>query len=99
MQPLLLTLNKGYFLTATPPDSEHGVAPFGHPVPAQPPLFGLGVAPGCSLEGLMLRLKLQYFGHLMQRFDSLEKTLVLGTLMAGREGDGRGLDGWMASAS
>ena len=35
-------------------------------------------SPGCSLEGLMLKLKLQYFGHLMQRVDSLEKTLVLG---------------------
>ena len=34
--------------------------------------------PGCSLEGLMLKLKLQYFGHLMRRFDSLEKTLMLG---------------------
>ena len=34
--------------------------------------------PGCSLEGLMLKLKLQYFGHLMQRVDSLEKTLILG---------------------
>ena len=36
------------------------------------------ISPGCSLEGLMLKLKLQYFGHLMQRFDSLEKTLMLG---------------------
>ena len=35
------------------------------------------ISPGCSLEGLMLKLKLQYFGHLMQRFDSLEKTLML----------------------
>ena len=35
-------------------------------------------SPGCSLKGLMLRLKLQYFGHLMQRVDSLEKTLMLG---------------------
>ena len=35
-------------------------------------------SPGCSLEGLMLKLKLQYFGHLMQRLDSLEKTLMLG---------------------
>ena len=35
-------------------------------------------SPGCSLEGLMLRLKLQYFGHLMRRVDSLEKTLMLG---------------------
>ena len=36
------------------------------------------ISPGCSLEGLMLKLKLQYFGHLMQRVDSLEKTVVLG---------------------
>ena len=36
------------------------------------------ISPGCSLEGLMLRLKLQYFGHLIQRVDSLEKTLILG---------------------
>ena len=38
------------------------------------------ISPGCSLEGLMLRLKLQYFGHLMQRVDSLEKTLMLGEI-------------------
>ena len=38
------------------------------------------VRPGCSLEGLMLKLKLQYFGHLMQRADSLEKTLMLGKI-------------------
>ena len=37
-------------------------------------------SPGCSLEGLMLKLKLQYFGHLMQRADSLEKTLMLGKI-------------------
>ena len=36
------------------------------------------ISPGCSLEGLMLKLKLQYFGHLMQRVDSLEKTMMLG---------------------
>ena len=36
------------------------------------------ISPGCSLEGVMLKLKLQYFGHLMQRFDSLEKILMLG---------------------
>ena len=36
------------------------------------------ISPGCSLEGLMLELKLQYFGHLLQRVDSLEKTLMLG---------------------
>ena len=40
----------------------------------------LKVSPGCSLEGLMLKLKLQYFGHLMQRADSLEKTLMLGKI-------------------
>ena len=43
-----------------------------------------------SLEGLMLKLKLQYFGHLMRRVDSLEKTLMLGGIGAGGEGDGRG---------
>ena len=42
------------------------------------------ISPGCSLEGLMLKLKLQYFGHLMQRFDSLEKTLMLGGIGGGR---------------
>ena len=45
---------------------------------------------GCSLEGLMLKLKLQYFGHLMRRVDSLEKTLMLGGIGAGGEGDNRG---------
>ena len=42
------------------------------------------ISPGCSLEGLMLKLKLQYFGHLMRRTDSLEKTLVLGKIEGGR---------------
>ena len=46
------------------------------------------ISPGCSLEGLMLRLKLQYFGHLMQRADSLEKTLMLGGI-GGRRRRGR----------
>ena len=46
------------------------------------------ISPGCSLEGLMLKLKLQYFGHLMRRVDSLEKTLE--GLGAGGEGDDRG---------
>jgi len=54
-------------------------------------------SPGCSLEGMMLKLKLQYFGHLMRRVDSLEKTLMLGGMGAGGEGDDRGWDGWMAS--
>ena len=47
------------------------------------------ISPGCSLEGLMLKLKLQYFGHFMQRVDSLEKTLVLVGMGAGGEGDDR----------
>ena len=55
------------------------------------------ISPGCSLEGLMLKLKLQYFGHLMRRVDSLEKTLKLEGIWAGGEGDNRGWDGWMAS--
>ena len=46
-------------------------------------------SPGCSLEGLMLRLKLQYFGRLMRRVDSLEKTLMLGGI-GGRRRDDRG---------
>ena len=45
---------------------------------------------GYSLEGLMLRLKLQYFGHIIRRVDSLEKTLMLGGIEAGGEGDDRG---------
>ena len=45
------------------------------------------ISSGCSLEELMLKLKLQYFGHLMGRVDSLEKTLMLGGIGAGGEGD------------
>ena len=44
----------------------------------------LKIIPGCSLEGLMLKLKLQYFGHLMQRADSFEKTLMLGKILGRR---------------
>ena len=44
----------------------------------------LKISPGCSLEGLMLKLKLQYFGHLMRRTDSLEKTLMVGKIDGGR---------------
>ena len=47
-------------------------------------------SPGISLEGMMLKLKLQHFGHLMRRVDSLEKTLMLGGLGAGGERDNRG---------
>ena len=54
------------------------------------------ISSGCSLEGLMLKLKLQYFSHLMQRTDSFEKTLTLGRLKAGGEGDDRGFRlGWL----
>ena len=49
-----------------------------------------------SLEGLMLKLKLQYFGYLTQRIDSLEKTLMLGKIEGRRKGDDRGWHGWMA---
>ena len=55
------------------------------------------ISPGCSLEELMLKLKLQYFGHLMWRVDSLEKTDTGRNWGAGGEGDDRGWDGWMAS--
>ena len=47
-------------------------------------------SPGCSLEGLMLKLKLQYFGHLMRRADSLEKTLMLEKIESKRRRDDRG---------
>ena len=52
------------------------------------------ISAGCSLEGLMLRLKLQYFGHLMQRIDSLEKTLMLGGI-GGRKRKGRQRMRWL----
>ena len=48
------------------------------------------ISPGISLEGMMLKLKLQYFGHLTRRVDSLEKTVMLGGIGAGGEGDDRG---------
>ena len=52
------------------------------------------ISPGCSLEGLMLKLKLQYFGHLMQRVDSLEKTLMLGGI-GGKRRRGRQRMRWL----
>ena len=55
------------------------------------------ISPGCSLEGLMLKLKLQYFGHLMRRVDSLEGLWCWEGLRAGGEGDDREWDGWMSS--
>ena len=52
------------------------------------------ISPGCSLEGMMLKLKLQYFGHLMRRVDSLEKTLMLGG-MGGRRKRGQQRMRWL----
>ena len=52
------------------------------------------ISPGCSLEGMMLKLKLQYFGHLMRRVDSLEKTLMLGGI-EGRRKRGRQRMRWL----
>ena len=52
------------------------------------------ISPGCSLEGLMLKLKLQYFGHLMRRADSMEKTLMLGKI-EGRRRRGRQRMRWL----
>ena len=52
------------------------------------------ISPGCSLEGMMLKLKLQYFGHLMRRVDSLEKTLMLGGI-GGRKRRGRWRMSWL----
>ena len=52
------------------------------------------ISPGCSLEGMMLKLKLQYFGHLMRRVDSLEKTLILGGI-GGRRRRGRQRMRWL----
>ena len=55
------------------------------------------ISPGCSLEGLMLKLKLQYFGHLMRRADLFLRPWCWERLKAGGEGDNREWDGWMAS--
>ena len=56
------------------------------------------ISPGCSLEGLMLKLKLHYFGHLMQRVDSLEKTLMLGGI-GGRRRRGRQRMRWLVGVA
>ena len=55
------------------------------------------ISPEYSLDGLMLKLKLQYFGHLMRRTDSFEKTLMLGKIEGRGEGHNRGWDCWMTS--
>ena len=57
------------------------------------------INPEHSLEGLMLKLKLQHFGHLMRRAKSLEKTPTLGRIEGRGEGGDRGRDGWMVSAT
>ena len=61
------------------------------------PVNPKGNQPWIFMEELMLKLKLQYFGHLMWRADSFEKTLMLGKIEGRGEGDTRGWDGWMAS--
>ena len=58
------------------------------------PVHSKGDQPGCSLEGMMLKLKLQYFGHLMRRVDSLEKTLMLGGI-GGRRRRGQQRMRWL----
>ena len=55
------------------------------------------ISPGCSLEGLMLKLKLQYFGHFMWKLTHWKRPWCWERLRAGGEGDDRGWDGWMAS--
>ena len=55
------------------------------------------ISPGCSLEGLLLKMKLQYFGHLMRRADSFERPWCWERLRVGGEGDNRASDGWMVS--
>ena len=62
------------------------------------PVHPKEISPGCSLEGLMLKLKLQYFGHLMRRVDSLEKTLMLGGI-EGRRRRGRQRMRWLEGIS
>ena len=61
------------------------------------PVHPKEISPGCSLEGLMLKLKLQYFGHFMRRVDSLEKTLMLGGIGGRRRRGQQRMKGWMAS--
>ena len=61
------------------------------------PVHSKGISPGCSLEGLMLKLKLQYSSHLMQSADYFKRPWCRERLKAAGEGDNRGWDGWMAS--
>ena len=59
--------------------------------------YGAEISPGCSLEGMMLKLKLQYFGHLMEELPHWKRLWCCEGLGAGGEGDDRGWEGWMAS--
>ena len=68
-------------------DSGESLGPQGDPTSPE-------ISPGCSLEGLMLQLKLQYFGHLMRRVNSLEKTLMLGGIGGRRRGRQDEMAGW-----
>ena len=61
------------------------------------PVYSKEISPGISLEGLMLKLKLQYFGHLMRRADSLEKTLMLGKIEGRRRRRQQRKKYWMAT--
>ena len=63
------------------------------------PVHPKGDSSGCSLEGLMMKLKLQYFGHLMQELTHLKRPWCWERLKAGGEGDSKAWDGWMASLS
>ena len=97
-----LTLDLGYLFTAAPAKHSHCSLPWMRRrllrVPwtarrSNQPILR-EISPGCSLEGLMLKLKLQYFGHLMRRVDSLEKTLILGGI-GGRRRRGRQRMRWL----
>ena len=82
-------------LVCIPTNSVRGF-PFLHTLEKtlESPLDCKEISPGCSLEGMMLKLKLQYFGHLMQSIDSLEKTLMLGGI-GGRRRRGRQRMRWL----
>ena len=106
MQPLLLTLDEGYLLTGTVKKAErqridafelwHWRRLLRVPWTARRSNQSIlkEISRGISLEGMMLKLKLQYFGHLMQRVDSLEKTLMLGRI-GGRRRRGRQRMRWL----
>ena len=89
----LLILNMGYLLSVTAPDLGLWVAPLCCYCAMHQSILK-EISSRCSLKALMLKLKLQYFGHLMQRADSLEKTLMLGKI-EGRRRRGRQRMRWL----